>query len=109
MEATWTKKHGKSSHGFKLSDCVDHKHKLIRKWVTDKASVHDSQHFDAVLNDWKYQRGSVSGQRGYPTQRLRRGVFTSVPELIQAIERYIDHHNTQPKPFIVDPNFRTVI
>ncbi|MBU2743332.1 hypothetical protein HAP67_17150, partial [Acidithiobacillus albertensis] len=38
--------------------------------------------------------------RDITTQRLRRGVFTSVPELIQAIEGYIDHHNTHPKPFI---------
>ena len=53
LEATWTKKHGKSTHGFKLSISVDRKHKLIRKWVMDTASVHDSQHFDAVLDDWK--------------------------------------------------------
>jgi hypothetical protein len=29
-----------------------------------------------------------------------RGVFTSVPELIGAIDEYIAHHNTKPKPFI---------
>lgn len=29
-----------------------------------------------------------------------RNVFTSVPELIGAIDEYIAHHNTQPKPFI---------
>jgi hypothetical protein len=31
---------------------------------------------------------------------LRRGVFTSVPELISAIEDYIDQHNENPKPSI---------
>jgi hypothetical protein len=27
-------------------------------------------------------------------------VFTSVPELIETIDRYIARHNQQPKPFI---------
>ena len=34
------------------------------------------------------------------TQQLRRGVFTSVPELIQTIEDYVAQHNQNPKPFI---------
>ena len=38
--------------------------------------------------------------RDITTQRLRRGVFSSVPELIQAIDGYIAHHNKNPKPFI---------
>lgn len=67
LEATWTKKHGKSSHGFKLSISVDRKHKLIRKWVTDTASVHDSQHFDAVVDDWNTS-AEVYADRGYPSQ-----------------------------------------
>ncbi len=67
LEATWTKKHGKSTHGFKLSVCVDRKHKLTRKWVTDTASAHDSQHFEAVLDDWN-TRADVYGDRGYPSQ-----------------------------------------
>ena len=49
LDATWTKKHGKSHHGYKLSISVDKKYKVIRKLVTDTASTHDSQHFDAVL------------------------------------------------------------
>ncbi|MDZ4377343.1 MAG: IS630 family transposase, partial [Xanthomonadaceae bacterium] len=38
--------------------------------------------------------------RDITVNRLRRGVFTSVPELVTAIDEYIVHHNTQPKPFI---------
>jgi hypothetical protein len=38
--------------------------------------------------------------RDITTERLRRGVFSSVPELVAAIEAYIAHHNTNPKPFI---------
>ena len=38
--------------------------------------------------------------RDLTSQRLRRGVFTSVAELIGAIEEYIAKHNENPKPFI---------
>jgi len=38
--------------------------------------------------------------RDITVERLRRGVFTSVPELVTAIDDYIEHHNNNPKPFI---------
>jgi len=38
--------------------------------------------------------------RDITENRLRRGVFTSVPELIAAINQYVSHHNNSPKPFI---------
>ena len=50
VDASWTKKHGKSYFGYKISVDVDKRYKLIRKVVTDTASTHDSQHFDAVLS-----------------------------------------------------------
>ena len=34
------------------------------------------------------------------TERLRRGVFTSVSELVKAIDEYVAHYNKEPKPFI---------
>ena len=67
LDATWTKKHGKSTYGFKLSIGVDRKHKLIRKLVTDTASVHDSQHFEVVLDD-RNTSAEVYADRGYPSQ-----------------------------------------
>jgi hypothetical protein len=38
--------------------------------------------------------------RDLSEQRLRRGVFRSVPELILAVEDYLSRHNEDPKPFI---------
>ena len=38
--------------------------------------------------------------RDLSQQRLRRGVFHSVAELIDAIEKYIADHNCHPKPFV---------
>jgi hypothetical protein len=31
---------------------------------------------------------------------LRRGAFGSVPDLIAAIQEYIDAHNNDPKPYV---------
>ena len=38
--------------------------------------------------------------RDLSTERLHRGVFRSVPELITAIQEYVSVHNKNPKPFI---------
>ena len=66
LDATWTKKHGKSHHGYKLSINVDKRYKVIRKIETDTASTHDSQHFDAVLNPANTSR-DVYADKGYPS------------------------------------------
>lgn len=47
--------------------------------------------------------------RDLSTERLRRGMFTSVPELISAIDAYIALHNTQPKPFIWTRRARDIL
>ena len=67
LDATWTKKHGKSHYGFKLSISVDRKHKVIRKLITDTASVHDGQHFEGVLDGWNTS-AEVYADRGYPSR-----------------------------------------
>jgi hypothetical protein len=38
--------------------------------------------------------------RDLTENRLRRGVFRSVLELIEALDEYVDLHNESPKPFI---------
>ncbi|TDI11578.1 MAG: hypothetical protein E2P04_07635 [Acidobacteria bacterium] len=38
--------------------------------------------------------------RDLENKRLHRGVFRSVPELIDAILGYIGGHNVAPKPFV---------
>lgn len=66
LDATWTMKHGKSHHGYKLSINVDKRYKVIRKIETDTASTHDSQHFDAVLDPGNTSR-DVFADKGYPS------------------------------------------
>ena len=38
--------------------------------------------------------------RDITTERLRNGVFRSVPELTAAINEYVGLHNKNPKPFV---------
>ena len=38
--------------------------------------------------------------RDLTQNRLRRGIFRDVEELIMAIGEYIDKHNDNPKPFV---------
>lgn len=66
LDATWTKKHGKSHFGYKLSINVDKRYKSIRKIETDTANTHDSQHFDNVFDAGKTSRDVYAG-RGSPT------------------------------------------
>ena len=40
--------------------------------------------------------------RDLTQNRLRRGIFRYVEELIMAIEGYIDRHNENPQPFHLD-------
>ena len=47
--------------------------------------------------------------RDITTERIRRGVFTSVPALVTAIHEYIDHHNLDPKPFIWTATARDIL
>ena len=62
LDATWTRKHGKSHFDYKLSINVDKKYKIIRRLETDTARTHDSQHFGSYR---------VSGD---DRARLRSGV-----------------------------------
>ena len=47
--------------------------------------------------------------RDISENRLRRGVFTSVPQLTTAIEQYVAHHNANPKPFIWTATARDIL
>ena len=40
---------------------------------------------------------------------MHRSVFTSVPDLVSAIDEYIAHHNTNPKPFIWTKSARDIL
>lgn len=88
LDATHTKKHGKSYHGYKLSIGVDAKHKFIRKITTGSASEHDSTHFDEVLDDGNTSR-DVYADKGYPS--------AARSEMLQALG-YREHIQRKAQP-----------
>jgi transposase len=73
-----------------------HKHPKVQRWVERHPRVH--LHFTPTSASWLNMVERFF--RDLSTERLERGVFRSVPELIQAIEHYLATHNKNPKPFI---------
>jgi transposase len=79
-----------------LDNYATHKHSNVKTWLAKHPRFH--LHFTPTSASWLNQ---VERFFGLITQeRIRRGVFTSVPELEAAIHDYLDHHNADPKPFV---------
>ena len=73
-----------------------HKHPKVRTWLSNHPRFH--VHFTPTSASWLNMVERFF--RDITTERLRRGVFRSVPELISAIKEYIAVHNYDPKPFV---------
>lgn len=78
LDARWTMKDGQHHYGYKNHVNVDVKHKLVRRYSVTSAQVHDSQCFNALLDD--AQRGApVYGDGAYRShervQQLTQGGF----------------------------------
>ena len=73
-----------------------HKHAKVKKWLAKHPRFH--VHFTPTSASWLNMVERFF--RSISTDRLERGVFRSVPELILAIDEYIAAHNRNPKPFI---------
>ncbi|HEX7369972.1 MAG TPA: transposase, partial [Rhodanobacteraceae bacterium] len=73
-----------------------HKHPKVQVWLEKHPRFH--MHFTPTSASWLNMVERFF--RSITTDRLERGVFRSVPELITAIEEYITLHNRNPKPFV---------
>ncbi len=73
-----------------------HKHAKVKAWLEKHPRFH--VHFTPTSASWLNMVERFF--RNLTTDRLRRGVFHSVPDLIQAIQGYVEAHNENPKPFI---------
>jgi transposase len=82
-----------------------HKHPKVLAWLEKHPRF--NMHFTPTSASWMNMVERFF--RDITTARLRRGVFTSVPELIAAIDEYIAHHNTKPKPFIWTKSARDIL
>jgi hypothetical protein len=73
-----------------------HKHEKVHRWLKRRPRFH--VHFTPTSASWLNMVERFF--RDITHNRIRRGVFRSVPKLIDAIKGYIDQHNQDPKPFI---------
>ena len=73
-----------------------HKHPKVQKWLARHPRFH--MYFTPTSSSWLNMVERFF--RDLTEQRLRRGIFRDVEELIMAIGDYIDKHNDNPKPFV---------
>src|SRR5215510_10921765 len=73
-----------------------HKHAKVQRWLKQHPRFH--VHFTPTSSSWLNMVERFF--RDLTQNRLRRGVFRDIEELIMAIGDYIDRHNENPKPFI---------
>jgi transposase len=79
-----------------VDNYATHKHPKVRKWLAQHPRW--TFHFTPTSASWL---NAVEGFFAKLTnRRLKRGVFRSVDDLKDAINRFIAETNTEPKPFV---------
>ena len=79
-----------------VDNYATHKHPKVRAWLAKRPRYH--LHFTPTSASWLNQ---VERWFGLISQRaIRRGSFDSVPQLVQTIEAFIEHHNANANPFV---------
>ena len=73
-----------------------HKHENVKRWLEKHKRFH--VHFTPTSSSWLNMIERFF--RDLTQNRLRRGVFQDLEQLIMGIGDYIDGHNKNPKPFI---------
>jgi len=79
-----------------LDNYATHKHPKVKAWLAKHPRFH--LHFTPTSASWLNMVERFF--RDLTTQRLRRGVFRSLPELIEAITAYLGSYNARPTPFV---------
>jgi transposase len=79
-----------------VDNYATHKHPKVQSWLKRHRRFHI--HFTPTSSSWLnlVERWF----REITDNRIRRGTFHSVEQLIQAIMDYIQQHNRSPKPFV---------
>ena len=86
--------------GFDLHLIVDnygaHKHPKVTAWLKRHPRFH--LHFIPTSSSWLNM--VERWFREITEKRIRRGTFHNVPALIEAIKKYIENHNQNPRVFV---------
>jgi len=79
-----------------LDNYATHKHPAVKSWLAKHPRF--QLHFTPTSSSWLnlVERWF----RELTDKAIRRGVFHSVPDLIAAIEKYMEVHNDEPKPLV---------
>src|SRR5262249_10354768 len=79
-----------------VDNYATHKHPKVKSWL----KRHKRFHLHFILTSCSWVNLVEGWFREITDKRIRRGVFRSVKQLIEAIRAYIDEHNGDPKPFV---------
>jgi transposase len=79
-----------------LDNYATHKHPKVTKWLSKHPRFH--LHFTPTSSSWLNLVERFF--RELTDKALRRGVFGSVPDLIAAVEGYLQANNDNPNPFV---------
>ncbi|HEY5260919.1 MAG TPA: IS630 family transposase [Solirubrobacteraceae bacterium] len=78
-----------------LDNYSTHKHENVKKWLAKHPRFY--LHFTPTSSSWLNMIERWFGK--LTDKAIRRGIFHSVPELITAIETYLQANNQNPEPF----------
>ncbi len=79
-----------------LDNYGTHNHDNVHQWLKKHPRFH--LHFTPTSSSWLNLVERWFGE--ITRKRIRRGVFKSVPQLIEAIQQFIRINNQNPKPFL---------
>jgi transposase len=79
-----------------VDNYATHKHPRVQSWLKRHKRFH--LHFTPTSSSWLNM--IERWFRDLTDKRVRRGTFKNVPQLIQAIQDYTDHHNKNPKALV---------
>ncbi len=79
-----------------VDNYATHKHPKVKAWL----KRHKRFHVHVIPTSSSWLNVIERFFRDLDDKRVHRGVFRSVPELIDAVMDYIAHHNSNPKPFV---------
>ena len=78
-----------------IDNYATHKHPKVRAWLAARPRY--QVHFTPTYASWLNQ---IERWFGHIThQSIRRGSFTTVKQLIQRIDAFVQHYNLHPRPF----------
>jgi transposase len=88
-----------------LDNYGTHNHEKVHQWLEKHPRFH--LHFTPTSSSWLNLVERWFGE--ITRKRIRRGIFKSVPELIEAIQEFIRINNQNPKPFVWTKNVDQIL